>query len=73
MFNHAVKAAVFPNPSHSTTLFWAEAVNIGLVVSSIVKIALVVEAFPQSSVAVKITSTLPEAPHSSDNPLFNTS
>ena len=37
----------------------------GAVVSSIVNVASVVLAFPQSSVAVKITVVLPVAPHSS--------
>jgi len=36
----------------------------GTVVSVIVKAAVVVTVRPQSSVAVKITSTVPVAPHS---------
>ena len=36
--------------------------NTGLAVSSMVKTAVVEEAFPQASVAVKITSTLPALP-----------
>ena len=43
---------------------------VGFVVSSIVKVAVVVDVFPQSSVAVNVTVSVPVAPHRSDNPVL---
>lgn len=48
---------------HETVTFAGKVpVNTGLAVSSMVKTAVVEEAFPQASVAVKITSTLRALP-----------
>src|SRR6478672_12138053 len=63
--NHACKAAVFPAPSHSTEALTACVVIDGAVVSVIVKVAEVVAAFPQLSVAVKITVAVPVCPQPS--------
>ncbi len=52
-----------PFASSSTTMSWPEAV--GLVVSTIVKVALRESSLPQSSVAVKVTVAAPVAPHKS--------
>ena len=66
-FNQAFKASMLPMPSHSTV--WSEAaVMSGLVVSSIVNVAVVLLALPQSSVAVKVTVAEPVAPQSSLKP-----
>ena len=67
--NHAVKAAVLPAPSHSTVSFEAAVSIVGLVVSSIVNVAVVEVALPQSSVAVKVTVAEPVSPQSSLKPL----
>ncbi len=64
--NQAAKSAVLPPPSHCTVWSVAVAVIVGGVVSSTVKVAAVEEELPHSSVAVKVTSTLPVAPQSSD-------
>ena len=65
--NQAFNASTLPMPSHSTV--WSEAaVMSGLVVSSMVNVAVVLLAFPQSSVAVKVTVAEPVAPQSSLNP-----
>ena len=56
-----------PAPSHSTVISEA-AVMTGAAVSSIVKVALVVLLFPQSSVAVKTTVVAPVTPHKSLKP-----
>ena len=58
---------MLPMPSHSTVSSEA-AVMSGAVVSSMVKVAVVLLALSQSSVAVKITVTDPVAPQSSLNP-----
>ena len=65
MANHAAKAAALPAPSHCTVSFAAGVSILGAVVSSIVKVADVVEVNPQESVAVKITVAEPVAPQSS--------
>src|SRR5688572_20922110 len=67
--SHALSAAVLPAPSHSTVSSDASVSIVGGVVSSIVKVAVVVLALPQSSVAVKLTVALPVAPQSSLSPL----
>ena len=54
-------------PSHSTVSSSAAVSIVGLVVSSIVNVAVVVLALPQSSVAVNVTIALPVAPQSSLN------
>ena len=41
------------------------AVNVGSVVSSMVKVAVVEVAFPHESVAVKVTIAVPVSPHPS--------
>ena len=56
-------------PSHSIVKFVGFVVQFGFIVSSIVTVAVRVVVFPQSSVAVKITSASPVAPHSLDNPV----
>jgi hypothetical protein len=63
--NHAFNAVVFPLPSHST--LWSEAwvVMVGGVVSTMVKVAELVEVFPQASLAVKVTTAKPVEPHRS--------
>src|SRR5690606_18406897 len=61
--NQASKAAVLPIPSHSTVISCAGKSMVGSVVSSMVKVAVVLLVFPHSSVAVKITVALPSAPH----------
>ena len=68
-FNQAVKAAVLPDASHSTV--WSEAwvPMVGSVSSSMVNVAVVVLALPQSSVAVNVTVALPVAPQSSLKPV----
>ena len=53
-----------PAPSHSTVSSEA-AVIVGLVVSSMVKVAVDSEKFPQASVALKVTVADPVAPQSS--------
>src|SRR5690606_39841805 len=63
--SHASRAAVFPEPSLSTVLSEASEVSSGSVVSSIVKVAVVVLVFPQASVAVKVTVADPVAPQRS--------
>src|SRR5690606_39705810 len=60
--NHAFKAAVFPSPSLSTVSSEAATSIFGAVVSSIVKVAVVVLVSPHSSVAVKVTVAEPVAP-----------
>ena len=63
--SHAFQASMLPMPSHSTV--WSEAGHLGSMVSSMVKVAVVLLALSQSSVAVKITVTEPVAPQSSLN------
>ena len=60
--NQAVKAAVFPPPSHSTVWSEAAVVMFGSTLSSMVKVAVTVLALPHSSVAVKVTVADPVAP-----------
>ena len=57
---------LLPAPSHSTVAS-AAAITSGAVVSSIVNVAVVDVALPQSSVAVKVTVAAPVAPQSSLN------
>ena len=65
--NHAFNASVLPMPSHSTV--WSEAsVMSGLVVSSMVNVAVVLLLLSQSSVTVNVTVTEPVAPQSSLKP-----
>ena len=64
--NQAFKAAVFPKPSHCTVKSEASVAITGLVSSTMVKVAEVVEAFPQASVAVKVTVAEPVAPQVSE-------
>ena len=59
LVNQAFRAVVLPAPSHSTVSSVAPAVRVGAVVSSMVNVAVVDAALPQSSVAVKITSMAP--------------
>src|SRR5690606_3689477 len=67
--NQAFNWTLLPKPSHSTVRFWAGVISTGLVVSSIVKVAVVVLALPHESVAVKVTVAEPVSPQSSLNPL----
>ena len=67
LFNQPFKASMLPMPSHSTVSSEA-AVMAGLVVSSMVNVAVVLLALPQSSVAVKVTAAEPVAPQSSLRP-----
>src|SRR5688572_31962809 len=60
----ASSAAVLPAPSHSTVSSDASVSIVGGVVSSIVKVAVVVLALLQSSVAVKVNVALPVSPQS---------
>ena len=66
-FNQSFNCAVFPDPSHSTVSSIATILIDGSVVSSIIKSAVVILVFPQSSVAMKSTLTKPVAPQSSLN------
>ena len=63
--SQAFSSVVLPAPSHSTV--WSEAlvVMVGGVLSSTVIVAVVCAVLPQSSVAVKVTSTVPVSPHKS--------
>ena len=63
--NHAFNAAVFPLPSHSTLWLEAWVVTVGGVVSTMVKVAELVEVFPQASLAVKLTTAEPVEPQRS--------
>ena len=62
-----LRASVLPLPSHSTVRSAATPSRVGAVVSSMVKVAVDVAVFPQSSVAVKVTVADPVAPHSSES------
>ena len=66
--NQASNCATLPAPSHSTVISSAALSIEGLVVSSIVKVAVVLDSLPQSSVAVNSTVAAPVAPHKSDKP-----
>ncbi len=66
LVSQAARAAWFPLPSHSTVAFDA-AVTDGLVVSTMVKVAVLEEALPQASLAVKITVAEPVLPHRSES------
>ena len=66
-FNQPFNASMLPMPSHSTVSSEA-AVMAGFVVSSMVKVAVVLLALPQSSVAVNVTVAEPVAPQSSLKP-----
>ena len=61
------KSDRLPAPSHSTVKSMASDAMAGSVVSSMVKVAVVVLVFPQSSVAENITVADPVAPQSSLN------
>ena len=63
--SQASSSEAFPAPSHSTVIAIASASTVGAVVSSIVKIAVVLVALLQSSVAVNTTVTVPVVPQSS--------
>ena len=60
--NQAVSSAILPAPSHSTVRSEATISMEGSVVSSTVIDAVVTENKPQLSVAVKVTTTVPDAP-----------
>ena len=60
------RSTLLPAPSHSTVAS-AAAITSGAVVSSMVNVAVVDVALPQSSVAVKVTVAAPVAPQSSLN------
>ena len=53
--NQALRASVLPSPSHSTVSSEAAMSMVGAVVSSMVNVAVVLLALPQSSVAVNST------------------
>ena len=57
-------------PSHSTVISAGGVAHTGSVVSSIVKIASCVIAFPLASVNVKVTVSVPVAPQSSESPVL---
>ena len=63
------RSSTFPLPSHSTVKLVAVVSIVGGVESSIVNVAEAVAAFPQSSVAVKVTEAEPVAPQSSESSL----
>ena len=65
----AVKTSAAGTESHSTVISPGVESNTGAVVSTIVKVAVVVTVFKSSSVAVNITVALPVAPHSSLKPV----
>ena len=56
---------MLPEPSHSTVISAAGVIT-GSVVSTIVKVAVVLESLPQSSTAVNSTVAEPVAPHKSE-------
>ena len=58
--NQAAKSVALPFPSHSTEALVACVAIVGLVVSTIVKLAVVEDELPQASVAVKVTETAAE-------------
>ena len=64
----AVKVSAVGTLSHSTVASAGKlSTKVGAVVSSIVNVAVVLVAFPQASVTVKVTVAEPVAPQSSDN------
>ena len=63
--NQALSAAVWSSPSYSTESLEATVVMDGATVSTMVNVALVVDAFSEASFAVKVTVTAPVAPHKS--------
>ena len=63
--NQALISAILPEPSHSTVKSLLVTVIVGAVLSSTVIVAVVCAVLPQSSVAVKVTSTVPVSPHKS--------
>ena len=65
--SQASRSATLPAPSHSTVASIASESRVGEVVSSIVNVAVVLVALPQSSVAVKVTVAAPVAPQSALN------
>ena len=65
--SQAFNSLVLPSPSHSTVRSSGIVVKTGAVVSTMVKVAVVVVVLPQSSVAVQVTIAEPVAPHSSLN------
>ena len=54
-----------PLPMASSVTVWSLPAAVGFVVSSMVKVAWVVDALPHTSVAVKVTVTAPVAPQRS--------
>jgi hypothetical protein len=66
--NQFWSSAALPAPSHSTVRLLGFVVMVGRVVSSTVKVAVVVLSFPHTSVAVNVTVAAPVAPHKSLNP-----
>jgi len=64
--SHAFNWAVLPVPSQSTVRSEAGVLTTGAVLSMMVKVALVVEVFPHSSVAEKVTNAEPVAPQMTD-------
>ena len=67
--NQSANSVPLPLPSHSTVRSEAATSILGGVVSSIVKVAVVVLELLHSSVAVKVTVAEPVAPQSSESPL----
>src|SRR6056297_1947009 len=65
LFNQLLRSVVLPEPSQNTVKSLGLVVISGAVVSSIVKVAVVVLVLPQSSVAVKVMIEVPVAPHAS--------
>src|SRR5678809_981377 len=60
--NQEFSAPMLPLPLHCTVALEAVVIT-GAVVSTMVKEAVVEEAFPQASLAVNVTVALPVAPH----------
>ena len=67
----AVVIEAAPLASRSTVMSWV--MTVGLVSSSMVKVAVVLELLSEPSVTVKVTVTSPVAPHSSLKPLVSAS
>ena len=66
-FNQPLSSAVLPAPSHSTVRSDASVSILGAMLSSMVKVEVVLLLLPQASVAVNVTVALPVAPQSSLN------
>ena len=67
--NQASSSVTLPAPSHSTVVSVASTTTTGAAVSSMANVAVVLEAFPQSSEAVKVTVAPPVMPQSSLKPM----